>query len=248
MEIYLIMKKLRYLVLIYCFLQISCFHNYVYAEQLSSGKKYVIHSTIDTVKNSSLSLGDPQIRNSQSQDVIPKDKAKILQSSTQFSKKISQKQTNDTSISVYQYIFLWTLVVMLAFCFTAIYTGMDVNLKNIITFFIQAIGASIAIAITGYFAYMLLKFIWEEIIFPILAGIFFFVMLAGCGGNNNKSEGEKTYGDPCSYYDRSRCEGCPKLNTYDHKYVSRYVDLHRCDDLNRYVDPNKSPKENIEGY
>lgn len=65
--------------------------------------------------------------------------------------------------------------------------------------------------------------------------------------SNSKDEGATKYGI-CPYSNRFSCEGCPEINPYDQKHIDFYTVLQKCNARYCYVDPDKSPSENILGY
>ena len=124
--------------------------------------------------------------------------------------------------------------------FSAFFEKIHANSENMLNFFI----CSIFVIVLAIVAYFLLKLFFLKVIIPILSAIVLLGGLAGGNGDGSEDDGKGDYG-PCPYSGRSYCEGCPNLSLYDHKYVDFYTDIHKCNALGCYVDPKKSPYDNI---
>ena len=172
-------------------------------------------------------------------------------------KQISNRNTslkiisieNHLHVTLKKYSFFGLIFWIISFFVVFMIIGWEFNLDNFLAFLFY----SIAIAFGVLTVCCLVYFIWKNIILPIISAIMTVVgwlfVLAGSGGpgHNSGDEGATSSG-PCSYYNRDYCKGCPKINPYNHKYIDFYTDIQWCNDLSRYVNPEKSPYDNINGY
>ena len=95
----------------------------------------------------------------------------------------------------------------------------------------------------AYIIYNLLTYRVSRGIFSFIVSILIYYMFF------NKSDNNSTINcQPCPYFNRDYCKGCPKINSYNHKYIDFYTDVQWCNDLSCYVEPNKSPAENFYEY
>ena len=95
----------------------------------------------------------------------------------------------------------------------------------------------------AYIIYNLLTYRVSRGIFSFIVPIFTYHMFFDKSDSNSTNSCQ-----PCPYFNRDYCEGCPKINPYNHKYIDFYTDIQWCNDLSRYINPNKSPAENFYEY
>ena len=146
--------------------------------------------------------------------------------------------TNNININ-WNYVFYGITIFIAVYLIISHILEWEFNIENFFTFLFYAIiGVVIAILI-----YIILKFIWEEIVLPILGGLLLFFGLAGGGGsggyvNNNGSSSK----DCCEYPNREYCRTCPLIDFSKESYD--FSGYYWCRDHCAYVDPNEGPEYN----
>ena len=156
---------------------------------------------------------------------------------------------NHLHATLKKYSFFGLIFWIISFFVVFMIIGWKFNLDNFLAFLFY----SIAIAFGVFAVCCLVYFIWKNIVLPIISAIMtvvgWLLVLGSSGGpsHNGGDEGATSSG-PCSYYNRDYCKGCPKINPYNHKYIDFYTDIQWCNDLSCYVNPEKSPYDNINGY
>ena len=95
--------------------------------------------------------------------------------------------------------FLGVIVLGVAYVITSDVLGWEFSIGNFFVFLIHAFFVVVVVIVVCVVAYVILKFVWEEIILPILAVIFLFFGLLG-GRGCGKTE--------CPFYPRHNCMQC----------------------------------------
>ena len=158
----------------------------------------------------------------------------------------NKSSTNDNFVINinWKYVFWGALIIVIINAIIALGgLGEDKYIKVFFRCLFELISIIIVLTVIGFIAYFIIKLVWKKIILPILSGIGVLFLMYLVMANDHIDPNDETHGTPCPYYNRSQCEGCPKLNRFDHKYVDFYTDLHMCNATGHYVDPNKSPYE-----
>ena len=100
-------------------------------------------------------------------------------------KQSDNKHDNENNHNVninWGYILLGVLILGIAYVITSYVLEWDINIENFFIFLFYAFLTIIGVIVVCTLAYVILKFIWEKIILPILAGIFLLFALTGGGG------------------------------------------------------------------
>lgn len=263
-------KRIKY-VLLCVILQMFFCRVRAYAEKLSSGKTYIIRSALDNdyvldIENKGTKNGTKVQLSHYSEKGAQKFTIQKVKGDYYRIIDVNSGKAVTATDTLGMYLWEWNgkfpsyltqlfsflgIILAVAIFVTVLLLKAGVNPNSVIHVWVILLFFAGPIFLFRDAIYKALYFVGEtimKIIGSIVAIFILFFYFFGDGeGDRERREG-RTDGAPCSHYDRDYCEGCSELNRYDHKYVNRYVDLHRCDDLNRYVDPNKSPEENIRGY
>ena len=143
------------------------------------------------------------------------------------------------------YFLLGVLILGVAYVITSYLLEWDVNIENFLTFLFYAFLTIIGVVAVCTLAYIILKFVWEKIILPILAGIFLLFGLAGGGGTGSGGSSNGTSKrDCCEYPNREYCRTCPLIDfSKESSYFSGY---YWCRDHCAYVDPDYDAEYNSE--
>ena len=151
---------------------------------------------------------------------------------------------NNHNVNInWSYILCGVLILGVAYVITSYTLEWEFNIGNFFIFLLYAFLTIVVIV----FAYFILKFIWEKIILPILAGIFLLFGLAGGGGSGGGGSGNNSgtsRSDCCQYPNREYCETCPMIDFS--KESSSFSGYYWCKDHRAYVDPDSDAKYNSE--
>ena len=175
-------------------------------------------------------------------DYVKENATKVNQKHTNNSKvdeAIKRKLiTNNININ-WSYVFYGIIILSIAYVITSHILEWEFNIENFFAFLFYVI---VAVAIV-IFAYIILKFIWEEIVLPILGCILLFFGLAGGGGSGGhvNNNGASSRGC-CEYPNREYCKTCPLIDfSKESGYFSGY---YWCRDHCAYVNPNDDAEYN----
>lgn len=158
----------------------------------------------------------------------------------------SQDITNDDSIN-WGYVFWGILALGIAYVVTSHVLEWEFNIENFCAFLAYAFCTIAVIVIVCAVAYVILKFIWEKIILPILAGLFLLFGLIGGGDSGSNYSGNNETSNKsacCEYPNREYCRTCPLIDfSKESEYFSGY---YWCRDHRAYVDPDYDAEYNSE--
>lgn len=156
------------------------------------------------------------------------------------------KHDNENSHNInWGYVLLGVLILGIAYVITSYVLEWEANIENFFKFLFYAFLTVIGVVGVCMLAYVVLKFIWEKIILPILAGIFLLFGLVGGGGTGGDGSGNSnrmSKSDCCKYPNREYCRTCPLIDfSKESDYFGGY---YWCRDHRAYVDPDYDAEYN----